>query len=108
MKQLSIAFLSVLVLGPPPASPVERGPAVLEQYYSGWPMRNPVRQIFRVNQTFTWLREPLLRRLPDGSPCCVLAMYPDAFYEDQSSAVYLAWEDGETIFFQIIPMEELN
>jgi hypothetical protein len=28
-------------------------------------MRNPVRQMFRVNQTFTWLREPLLRRLPD-------------------------------------------
>jgi hypothetical protein len=35
------------------------------------PPRGTVRQIFRVNQTFTWLREPLLRRLPDGSLCCV-------------------------------------
>ena len=29
-------------------------------------------------------------------------------YEDQSSAIYLAWEDGNTIFLQIIPLEELN
>jgi hypothetical protein len=34
-------------------------------------------------------------------------MYPDAFYEDQPSAVYLVWEDGETIFFQITPQEKL-
>jgi len=27
--------------------------------------------IFQVNDTFTWLREPLLGRLPDGSLCCV-------------------------------------
>jgi len=27
--------------------------------------------IFTVNETYTWLREPLLRRLPDGSLCCV-------------------------------------
>ena len=27
-------------------------------------------EIFCVNETFTWLREPLLRRLPDGSLCC--------------------------------------
>jgi hypothetical protein len=27
--------------------------------------------IFQVNETFTWLREPLLRRLPDGSLCCI-------------------------------------
>ncbi len=26
--------------------------------------------IFEVNETFTWLREPLLGRLPDGSLCC--------------------------------------
>ena len=26
--------------------------------------------IFCVNETFTWLREPLLRQLPDGSLCC--------------------------------------
>jgi hypothetical protein len=30
-----------------------------------------VRSIFTVNETYTWLREPLLRRLPDGSLCCV-------------------------------------
>lgn len=28
-------------------------------------------KIFRINKTFTWLREALLRRLPDGSLCCV-------------------------------------
>ncbi len=27
--------------------------------------------IYRVNATFTWLREPLFGRLPDGSLCCV-------------------------------------
>jgi hypothetical protein len=27
-------------------------------------------QIFHVNETYTWLREPLLARLPDGSLCC--------------------------------------
>jgi hypothetical protein len=36
-----------------------------------------------------------------------IAMYPDAFYEQKTQAIYLAWEDGETIFFQIIPLEEL-
>lgn len=30
----------------------------------------PTRTIFTVNDTFTWLREPLLRRLPDQSLCC--------------------------------------
>ena len=29
------------------------------------------RPIFQVDATYTWLREPLLRRLPDGSLCCV-------------------------------------
>ncbi len=28
------------------------------------------RPIFTVNETYTWLREPLLQRLPDGSLCC--------------------------------------
>jgi len=28
--------------------------------------------IFEVNKPFTWLREPLFRRLPDGSLCCVI------------------------------------
>jgi hypothetical protein len=28
------------------------------------------REIWRVNETYTWLREPLLARLPDGSLCC--------------------------------------
>ena len=36
-----------------------------------------------------------------------IAMYPDAFYEENTQAIYLAWEDGETIFFQIILLEEL-
>jgi hypothetical protein len=36
-----------------------------------------------------------------------IAMYPDAFDEDRRSAVYLVWEDGETIFFQIVLVEEL-
>jgi hypothetical protein len=31
----------------------------------------PATPIFTVNGTYTWLREPLLRRLPDGSLCCV-------------------------------------
>ena len=30
----------------------------------------PIRTIFEVNDTYTWLREPLLGRLPDGSLCC--------------------------------------
>lgn len=28
--------------------------------------------IFEVNETSTWLREPLCQRLPDGSLCCVI------------------------------------
>jgi len=28
------------------------------------------REIFRVNERYTWLREQLLRRMPDGSLCC--------------------------------------
>jgi hypothetical protein len=185
----------------PPRDAVRCPPDIKQEEYAGRPMRNPVRQIFRVNQTFKWLREPLLRRLPDGSLCCVfftggagdghirnvvaairsdddgktwsdveilagrpnqgcwapsmfvhknkahlfwftkstgfrdmtnrlmmwvssdgmqswylkrtivsapkIAMYPDAFYEENTQAIYLAWEDGETIFFQIILLEEL-
>jgi hypothetical protein len=34
-------------------------------------------------------------------------MYPDAFYDERAQAIYLGWEDGETIFFQIILLEEL-
>ena len=31
---------------------------------------NEIKEVFRVNETYTWLREQLLRRLPDGSLCC--------------------------------------
>jgi hypothetical protein len=31
---------------------------------------NETKTIFRVNETYTWLREPLLMRLPDGSLFC--------------------------------------
>ena len=34
-------------------------------------MSKSAQAIFTVNETYTWLREPLLRRLPDGSLCCV-------------------------------------
>jgi hypothetical protein len=54
-----------------PCAAVRCPPDIKQEDYSGWPMKNPVRQIFRLNQTYTWLREPLLRRLPDGSLCCV-------------------------------------
>ncbi len=37
----------------------------------GYPTEHQARVIFRVNDTYTWLREQLLRRLPDGSLCCV-------------------------------------
>ena len=30
----------------------------------------PITTIFRVDETYTWLREPLLGRMPDGSLCC--------------------------------------
>jgi len=36
-----------------------------------WQGRNPIRTVFKVSEEYTWLREPLLRRLPDGSLCCV-------------------------------------
>lgn len=33
---------------------------------------NGYQTIFQINKTYTWLREPLLARLPDDSLCCVI------------------------------------
>ncbi len=49
--------------------PVPRcGRDIQQAEYSGWPMKNPIRQIYSCE----WLREPLLRRLPDGSLFCAI------------------------------------
>ena len=37
-----------------------------------------------------------------------VAQYPDGFYDEASGAIYLAWEDGRAITFQIIPLAELQ
>jgi len=44
---------------------------ITQAEYAGYPMKCDVRQIFHVNETYTWLRECLLQRMPDGSLCCV-------------------------------------
>jgi len=33
-----------------------------------------------------------------------IAQYPDGFYDAASQTVYLAWEDGQRVFFQIISL----
>ena len=76
----NLTLLTALLLAPlpalaaadaPPRAPARCPPDIKQEEYSGRPMKAQSRQIFRVNQTYTWLREPLLRRLPDGSLCCV-------------------------------------
>jgi hypothetical protein len=50
---------------------VRCGRDITQAEYSGYPMKCEVRQIFHVDKTYTWLRECLLQRMPDGSLCCV-------------------------------------
>ena len=58
MKQLLIICLSVLVLGPVPASAVERGPATLAQDYSVVARSEDPKHVF--------LGTPAIARLPSG------------------------------------------
>ncbi len=54
-----------------PYAIVRCGRDITQAGYSGYPMKCNVRQIFHVDKTYTWLRECLLQRMPDGSLCCV-------------------------------------
>ena len=50
---------------------VVRCPADIRQEdYGQRRFRNDIRQVLHVNRQYTWLREQLLRRLPDGSLFC--------------------------------------
>jgi hypothetical protein len=65
--------------------------------YSGWPMKNEIRQICHVNKDYTWLREQLLRRLPDGSLFC--AFFAGGSYDGHIKNMVVAIrsdDDGKT------------
>lgn len=53
--------------------------------------------IFKVNDTYTWLREPLLMRLPDGSLFCeIFTGGKDDGKEENIVAGVISDDDGET------------